>query len=165
MIKKFLMLFFVLVLVSACSSTHDNVIVEENYDVIETQAQADMMNTEMENTIVEEIHVPDRVYFSLNKYNISTESAAVLKLQAEWLKADTSLDVIVEGHCDDRGTREYNLALGKKRAEAVKNYLVKQGVSPSRISTLSYGKEKPLVLGSGESVWAKNRASVTVVAE
>lgn len=160
--KKLLMLFFVLVLVSACASGSKTVI-EEEYDVIETQEQADVMNDT--NKVVEEIQVPDRVYFALNKYNITDDSAEILKLQAEWLKADSSINIIVEGHCDERGTREYNLALGERRAMAVKNFLVKQGISASRIKTISYGKERPVVLGTGEAVWAKNRTSITVIAQ
>ena len=160
--KKLLMLFFVLVLVSACASGSKTV-VEEEYDVIETQEEADAMNNNT-NKVVEEIQVPDRVYFALNKYNITNDSAEILKLQSEWLKADPSINIIVEGHCDERGTREYNLALGERRANAVKNFLVKQGVSASRIKTISYGKERPVVLGSGEAIWAKNRTSITVIA-
>ncbi len=161
--KKLLMLFFVLVLVSACASGSKTV-VEEEYDVIETQEEADAMNSNT-NKVVEEIQVPDRVYFALNKYNITNDSAEILKLQSEWLKADPSINIIVEGHCDERGTREYNLALGERRANAVKNFLVKQGVSASRIKTISYGKERPVVLGSGEAIWAKNRTSITVIAQ
>lgn len=161
--KKLLMLFFVLVLVSACASGSKTV-VEDEYDVIETQEEADAMNNNT-NKVVEEIQVPDRVYFALNKYNITNESAEILKLQSEWLKADPSINIIVEGHCDERGTREYNLALGERRANAVKNFLVKQGISASRIKTISYGKERPVVLGSGEAIWAKNRTSITVIAQ
>ena len=161
--KKLLMLFFVLVLVSACASGSKTV-VEEEYDVIETQEEADAMNSNT-NKVVEEIQVPDRVYFALNKYNITNDSAEILKLQSEWLKADPSINIIVEGHCDERGTREYNLALGERRANAVKNFLVKQGVSASRIKTISYGKERPVVLGPGEAIWAKNRTSITVIAQ
>ena len=152
-----------MVLVSACASGSKTV-VEEEYDVIETQEEADAMNNNT-NKVVEEIQVPDRVYFALNKYNITNESAEILKLQSEWLKADPSINIIVEGHCDERGTREYNLALGERRANAVKNFLVKQGVSASRIKTISYGKERPVVLGSGEAIWAKNRTSITVIAQ
>lgn len=161
--KKLLMLFFVLILVSACASGSKTV-VEEEYDVIETQEDADAMNSNT-NKVVEEIQVPDRVYFALNKYNITNDSAEILKLQSEWLKADPSINIIVEGHCDERGTREYNLALGERRANAVKNFLVRQGVSASRIKTISYGKERPVVLGSGEAIWAKNRTSITVIAQ
>lgn len=163
MFKKFLMLCFVLTLVSACASKN-KVATEEDYDVIDNEQQADKMNKATSDN-VEEVSVPDRVYFAFDKYNITSESADVLKLQAEWLKSDVKINVIVEGHCDERGTREYNLALGERRATAVKNYLVKQGIAVSRIKTISYGKERPIFVGSGEAIWAKNRVGITVVAE
>ena len=163
MFKKFLMLFFVLALVSACASK-SSVEVEEEYDVIENQEQANEINkTTAEDA--EEVSVPDRVYFGFNKYNISNDAAEVLNLQAEWLKSDPSIKIIVEGHCDERGTREYNLALGERRANAVKNYLVKKGIKANRIKTISYGKDKPVFVGTGEAVWAKNRVAITVIAE
>ncbi len=156
------MLCFVLTLVSACASKPSAT--DEDYDVIDSAKQADKINKGTAKNI-EEISVPDRVYFAFDKYNISNESAEVLKLQAEWLKSDAKINVIIEGHCDERGTREYNLALGERRATAVKNYLVKQGVAVKRIKTISYGKERPIFVGTGEAVWAKNRVGITVVAE
>ncbi|MBF0294928.1 MAG: peptidoglycan-associated lipoprotein Pal [Magnetococcales bacterium] len=95
-----------------------------------------------------------RIYFALNSDEISSTSAAVLTHNARWLG---KRNVTVEGHCDERGTREYNLALGQKRADAVKQFLISQGVEPSRIRTVSYGKERPLVNGHGEAAWSKNR--------
>ena len=163
MFKKFLMLFFVLALVSACASK-SNVEVEEEYDVIENQEQANNINKATADDS-EEVSVPDRIYFGFNKYNISNDSAEILNLQAEWLKSDPSIKIIVEGHCDERGTREYNLALGERRANAVKNYLVKKGITANRIKTISYGKDKPVFVGTGEAVWAKNRVAITVIAE
>lgn len=157
--KKLLMLFSVLALVSACASKN---VGEEEYEVIVTQEEADAMNT---NVVVEEVEVPDRVYFALNKYNLTPASVQVLNLQAEWLNADPNVSIVVEGHCDERGTREYNLALGEKRAMAVKNYLVNKGIAPSRIQTISYGKERPVVLGTGEAIWSKNRTAITVIAQ
>lgn len=163
MFKKFLMLFFVLALVSACASK-STVEVEEEYDVIENQEQADEINKATAESS-EKVDVLDRVYFGFNKYNISNDSAETLNTQAEWLKSDLSIKIIVEGHCDERGTREYNLALGERRANAVKNYLIKKGIKANRIKTISYGKDKPVVLGTGEAVWAKNRVAITVIAE
>lgn len=156
MFKKLLMLLFVLTLVSACASK--KTVVEEEYDVVETQNQAEKMNKKSE---TKEVSVPDRVYFGFNKYNISNDSAEILDLQAEWLKSDTKVKIIIEGHCDERGTREYNLALGQRRADAVKKYLVKKGVQANRIKTISYGKERPVMVGTGEAVWAKNRVAIT----
>jgi peptidoglycan-associated lipoprotein len=94
---------------------------------------------------------------------LSAEARAALDTQAAWLKSHDDVNVIVQGYCDERGTREYNLALGERRANAVKQYLVSQGVEESRISTISYGKERPAVLGSNEAAWAQNRRAVTVI--
>lgn len=108
--------------------------------------------------------VGDRVFFSLDSSVLTGEAQATLDKQAAWLKANTSVNVAVEGHADERGTREYNLALGERRATAAKNYLVSTGVAASRISTVSYGKERPAVTGSDESAWSQNRRAVTVIA-
>lgn len=163
MVKKLLMLCFVLTLVSACSSK-PGMKNDEDFDVIDSEQQANKMNKKT-NEGIEEVSVPDRVYFAFDKYNISGDSAQVLNLQAEWLKSDKTINVIIEGHCDERGTREYNLALGERRATAVKDYLVSKGIPASRIKTISYGKERPIFVGSGEAVWAKNRVGITVVAK
>jgi peptidoglycan-associated lipoprotein len=109
------------------------------------------------------VNVGDRVFFSLNGADLSSEARGTLDRQATWLKKYPNVSVTVEGHCDERGTREYNLALGERRATAVKNYLVAGGVSASRVKTISYGKERPAVLGSNEQAWAQNRRGVTVV--
>ena len=109
------------------------------------------------------VTVGDRVFFGLDHYDISDEAKATLEKQATWLKQYANLNISVEGHADERGTREYNLALGERRANAVKNYLVALGIAPSRISTISYGKERPAVVGSNEAAWAQNRRGVTVV--
>lgn len=105
----------------------------------------------------------DRVFFDLNKSNITAESQAVLEKQAAWAKEYPSVNFIVEGHCDERGTTEYNLALGDKRAHSAKKGLVASGVDASRIEGISYGKERPAVQGTEESSWAQNRRAVTVV--
>ncbi len=103
------------------------------------------------------------VYFGYDRYDLSSDARASLQAQATWLKAHGGVRITVEGHCDERGTREYNLALGDRRANSVKNYLVALGVDPSRIHTVSYGKERPAVTGSGESSWSKNRRGYTRV--
>jgi peptidoglycan-associated lipoprotein len=108
-------------------------------------------------------NVGDRVFFELDRSDITPEGRATLGRQAEWLKKYPNVTVTVEGHADERGTREYNLALGERRATAVKNYLVANGVPSNRIQTVSYGKERPAVLGSDEAAWAQNRRGVTVV--
>lgn len=104
----------------------------------------------------------DRVFFAFDSSAISSDAAASLRTQADWLRKNNT-NVIVEGHADERGTREYNLALGERRANSVKQYLVSQGIAADRISTVSYGKERPAVLGSNEAAWAQNRRAVTVV--
>lgn len=110
-----------------------------------------------------ESNVGDRVFFGFDSSVVTSEGQRVLERQAAWLKQYPSIDVTIEGHADERGTREYNLALGERRANAAKKYLVSLGVDSSRISTVSYGKERPAVLGSTEEAWAQNRRAVTVV--
>lgn len=111
------------------------------------------------------VNVGDRVFFAFNKSDLSSEARATLDRQAAWLKKYPAVKVTVEGHADERGTREYNLALGERRATAAKNYLVAAGISAARVKTISYGKERPAVVGSNEAAWAQNRRAVTVVTQ
>ena len=108
--------------------------------------------------------VPDRVFFATNESILTTASRDTLRKQATWLRKNSDLNVVLEGHADERGTREYNLALGERRANAAKDYLMTYGVSASRISVISYGKERPVDSGSNPLAWSKNRRSVTVKA-
>ena len=108
--------------------------------------------------------VPDRVFFATNKSSLTTASRATLRKQATFLRKNKDLNVTIEGHADERGTREYNLALGERRANSAKDYLMTYGISSDRISVLSYGKEKPIDSGSNPLAWSKNRRSVTVKA-
>ena len=108
--------------------------------------------------------VPDRVFFATNKSNLTTAARETLRKQAKFLRKNKSLNVTVEGHADERGTREYNLALGERRANAAKDYLMTYGISSDRITVLSYGKERPVDAGSTPLAWSKNRRSVTVKA-
>jgi peptidoglycan-associated lipoprotein len=105
----------------------------------------------------------DRVYFATDEYAIDAEDRAVLDSQATWLQRNPNVRVTIEGHADERGTREYNLALGDRRANAAKNYLASRGVNPSRMNVISWGKERPVAEGSDESAWAQNRRAVTVL--
>jgi len=105
----------------------------------------------------------DRVFFAFDRSDISSEAQQTLTRQADWLRRYPNVTVTIEGHCDERGTREYNLALGERRAQAVKNVLVALGIPASRISTISYGKERPAVVGSTEEAYAQNRRGVTTV--
>ena len=107
--------------------------------------------------------VPDRVFFATNESVLTTASRETLRKQAAWLRKNSKVTIVLEGHADERGTREYNLALGEKRAQAVKNYLIGLGINPDRVSTISYGKERPAVVGSNDGAWAQNRRSVTIV--
>jgi len=106
--------------------------------------------------------ISDTIHFNLNDYGVDPESEGILRSQAQWLARHPGKAITIEGHCDERGTREYNLALGERRANAAKNYLIGLGVAASRISTVSYGKERPVALGSDEASWARNRRAVTV---
>jgi|TARA_B110001450_G_scaffold245760_1_gene259150 peptidoglycan-associated lipoprotein len=106
--------------------------------------------------------VPDRVFFATNKSSLTTKSRETLRKQATYLRKNKNLNVTIEGHADERGTREYNLALGERRANAAKDYLMTYGISGKRISTISYGKEKPVNPGSDPLSWSQNRRSVTV---
>ena len=107
--------------------------------------------------------IGDRIYFETDKHNINSASAFTLESQANWLKSTPGFQIIIEGHCDERGTREYNLALGERRANSVKEFLVSLGVEPGRVTTISYGKERPSAEGSTSESWAENRRAVTVV--
>ena len=108
--------------------------------------------------------VPDRVFFATNESILTTMSRDTLRKQAAWLRENTNVNVVIEGHADERGTREYNLALGERRANAVKDYLMTYGISSNRLSVISYGKERPVDPGSNPLSWSKNRRSVTVKA-
>ena len=109
------------------------------------------------------VNVGDRVFFNFDKFNISAEARKTLELQAAWMKKNASVTVTIQGHADERGTREYNLALGDRRASSVKDYLITLGVNPQRIDTISYGKERPVAVGSTNAAWAQNRRGVTKV--
>ena len=108
--------------------------------------------------------VPDRVFFATNESVLTTASRETLRKQAAWLRKNSEISVVLEGHADERGTREYNLALGERRANAVKDYLMTYGISGSRLNVISYGKERPVNSGSNPLAWSQNRRSVTVKA-
>ena len=110
-----------------------------------------------------EANAGSRVYFGYDEYNLDDRAQATLSKQAQWLRKYPNKSFTIEGHADERGTREYNLALGARRAEAAKRYLVGLGIEEGRLNTISYGKERPEVAGSNESAWAQNRRDVSVV--
>ena len=109
------------------------------------------------------VNVGDRIFFDYDKSDLSPEARATVEALAAWMSSYPATTIGIEGHCDERGTREYNLALGERRASSVHDYLVALGVAPNRLSTISYGKERPAVLGSNEESWAQNRRDVFVV--
>lgn len=124
------------------------------------QSQAPQPGTQAD--FVASLMGQDTIYFDTDRYNVDSADAAALTAQAQWLQRYPGKHVTLEGHCDERGTRDYNLALGDKRANAAKNYLVSLGVDAARITTVTFGKERPIALGSDEESWAKNRRAVTV---
>ena len=109
------------------------------------------------------VNVGERVYFDLDQSRLDADDREILMRQAAWLQSYPAARILVAGNCDERGTREYNLALGERRASVVKDFLVSQGVDPARIDTISYGKEKPIAAGSNEQAWAQNRNGFTQI--
>jgi len=107
-------------------------------------------------------NVGDTIYFDFDSSSLNSESKVLAKQQVEWVTHNDRA-VIIEGHCDERGARDYNIGLGERRANSVKNYMISLGIDADKIDTVSYGKERPAVVGTGEEVWAKNRRAVTVV--
>ncbi len=158
---KILGLFAAVALVSACETGADSggsaaggAKPVESYTspMIKSGSQKDLV-----------VNVGDRVFFAFDKYDVDAAARQTLEKQAAWLKANKSVTIVVQGHADERGTREYNLALGERRANSVKDYLVVLGVNPARVSTISYGKERPVATGSNEAAWKQNRRGVTKV--
>ena len=151
---------------TAKETSKENPVVEEKavqpYETINSEEQAQALNQQAESES-QEVEVEDRVFFSSNSSTIEEDAKKVLDLQAQWLKSDDSINVTIEGHCDERGTREYNIALGEKRAFAVKKYLKQLGVPEARMKIVSYGKERPAFFGNSEEIHNKNRRAVTVV--
>ena len=156
--NTFLVLIFGLV-VTACATKKTT----ESASKIDSQIQSDVyIGTDTVGELAK--GVPDRVFFATNESLLTTKSRDTLRKQAAWLRENTNVNVVIEGHADERGTREYNLALGERRANAAKDYLMTYGISANRISVISYGKERPVDSGSNPLAWSKNRRSVTVKA-
>ena len=149
--KKLLSLFCAIAFLSGCSSLGFDGGLFGGSECESREAADFMKNAE------------GNVFFAYDSSTLSLDAQEVVDSQVKWLKKHDKVNVVVQGYCDERGTREYNLALGERRANAVKNYMVTNGIESSRISTISYGKEKPFVLGSNEEAWAQNRRAVTVV--
>jgi peptidoglycan-associated lipoprotein len=146
---------------SGSSSSSSDVSSSEEGTIIESSPESASITPGSQEDLI--VNVGDRVFFNYDSSDLDSDAQELLQDQVAWLKQYSDTSVIVEGHCDERGTREYNLALGEKRAQSVKNYLISLGISSDRISTISYGKERPAVVGSNDGAWAQNRRSVTVV--
>ena len=149
-LKNLLLVIFTTLLLSACSTAK------------KTWSAGDDAYTGKETVKYLASGVPDRVFFATNKSSLTTASRATLRKQATYLRKNKKLNVTIEGHADERGTREYNLALGERRANAARDYLMTYGISGKRISVISYGKEKPVNAASTPLAWSQNRRSVTV---
>ena len=163
-VLKGLMLALPVLAVAACSS-HKNADNDQSGMGLNTGAgteNANMSSEEQARLQMQELQKNNVVYFGLDKYDVSSEFAQMLDAHAAFLRSNPSYKVTVEGHADERGTPEYNIALGERRATAVKMYLQGKGVSADQISIVSYGKEKPAVLGHDEAAYAKNRRAVLV---
>ncbi len=158
MFKKLMSLMAVMVLAAACTDTPDTA--SENQGGDQTLNQV-----KLGSAADFAVNVGDRIFFGYDRSELTAEARATLDKQAAWLKKYPRKSVTVEGHADERGTREYNLALGERRANAVKNYLAAAGVPKASLHVISYGKERPQVLGANEAAWAQNRRGVTVVGE
>lgn len=144
---------------AACSSTPEESTVQTTTQPVATAPAGPVPGTQQDLVV----NVGDRVFFDTDQATLRPDARATLQRQAAWLNQHPQVRVVIEGHADERGTREYNLALGARRANAVKDYLVSLGVAPNRIETISYGKERPVALCSNESCWSQNRRAVTVV--
>ena len=107
--------------------------------------------------------VPAKIYFDYDSYLLTSMAESTLDMQVTWMDQNPDKFILIEGHCDERGTREYNLALGERRASSVKNYLVSLGIDANRISVISYGKEKPSVSGHNDWAWSQNRTAITII--
>ncbi len=173
MFYKFLISTILVLFVAACATKpkdsadasgsggngSDSSVSSEDGTITET-AGSGVISGSQEDLIV---NVGDRVFFGYDSSDLDSDALELLQDQVAWLKQNSDVSVTIEGHCDERGTREYNLALGEKRAQSVKNYLIGLGINPDRVSTISYGKERPAVVGSNDGAWAQNRRSVTTV--
>jgi len=157
--RKFLGLFGAVALLAACSTAP-----EGGANTSGNAAAAQKLGPAAGTAQDFVVNVGDRVFFGYDQYAISTDARAILTNQATWLKKFPNATIALEGHADERGTREYNLALGERRANAAKEYLVSLGVDAMRVKTISFGKERPVALGHNEAAWGQNRRSVTVVA-
>lgn len=176
--KKLVLAITLLTLIasSSCQSNNKNKVeedfkIEDNissnqplqpYETVNNEQDAIAINKQIPEKS-QEIEVQDRIFFGYDSFETSAESKKILDTQVAWLKSDEKIKITIEGHCDERGTREYNLALGERRAESVKQYLIAEGINSNRVSVISYGKERPAFMGASEETFAKNRRAVVAV--
>ena len=161
--KTFVFALMACAFLTACSTTDKDADVSSSAERMNAWGQADITN--LEDTKLSERFkksVSPIIYFDFNAAYLNGAAMDILNEQIAWLQNNPAALIVVEGHCDERGTREYNLALGEKRANAVKDYMMANGIEAGRIRTISYGKERPDVFGSTEDAWSKNRRSVTI---
>ena len=157
---KYLVIMFTALFLAACETTpKDDALSSAPSAAVEV---VDGVYVGSETVEMLAVDVPDRVFFAYDSYSLTNAAQDTLAKQAKWLKANGLVTIAIEGHADERGTREYNLALGDRRANAAKDYLMTQGISSSRITTISFGKERPVNNASNNKAWAQNRRSVTV---
>ena len=164
MFYKILLSIFIAIFITACSTTPKDTADSSGSGSTSSTSTSVTEELPIEPGSQEDliVNVGDRVFFSYNSSELDSDAQELLQDQVAWIK-QYDVSVTIEGHCDERGTREYNLALGEKRAQAVKNYLTSMGISPSKVTTISYGKERPAVVGSNDGAWSQNRRSVTTV--
>ncbi|MCJ7420899.1 peptidoglycan-associated lipoprotein Pal [Sphingomicrobium astaxanthinifaciens] len=166
--KKLLFISAATLVLAACGTKDDAVIApsETAYDAPSTTvADDDVDLIELPNAQAAMIAAAgsDTIYFATDQYNLEMDARATLEAQARWLIDNPTVNASIEGHADERGTREYNLALGERRANAARDYLASMGVPNNRLTVVSWGKERPVALGSNEQAWAQNRRAVTVI--
>ncbi len=167
MLARYFLVFSSLLVVSACTGGADKGSIDTGVDdgviIEQDDVYSDNMGPAPGTQADLVVNVGDRVFFDTDSSELTLAARTILENQASWLGQYPNLLINIEGHADERGTREYNLALGERRANAVKSYLAALGIDVSRIQTISYGKERPAVPGSNESAWSQNRRSVTKV--
>lgn len=150
-----------LLLLAACGTTPEPTVSDDASTMVQDGADGPVPGS-MEDLVV---NVGNRVFYGFDRYDLSSDARATLDRQATWLQSYPEVKIRIEGNCDERGTREYNLALGARRANAAKDYLVGIGIDPARISTISYGKERPIDPRSTAEAWALNRNATTIVVD
>lgn len=180
MLIRFLISLFLIIFVAACATSPVKTVKTEGSGSSESESEVssssagELTSVDYTSDVQSEgivpgsqedliVNVGDRVFFAFDSFELDADAQELLQDQAAWLKQHNKASIIIEGHCDERGTREYNLALGEKRAQAVKNYLHGLGIGRSSLTTVSYGKERPAVIGSNDAAWGQNRRSITIV--